>query len=120
MFHLFASDTFPPDTIVEYPKSFLDYGTRSAIFKRLYPVEDNPMRRRGWRLYVVSGAEIVSEGNTLQIDSVRLNCASYPDTLLTDPLAMFAKEDIVTLTPEERCSLTLYTNSADVIRGDVI
>jgi hypothetical protein len=113
-FHLFASDTFPPDTIVDYPKDFQDYGTRYAIFKRLYPPEDDPERRRGWRLYMVSGAEIISEGNTVQIDSVRLNCASYDDTLITDPLAMFTKEDIVTLTPEERCSLTVYTNSQDV------
>lgn len=113
-FHLFASDTFPPDTIDEYLKDFQDYGTRYAIFKRMYPSQEDPMKRRGWRLYMVSGAEIVSEGNTVRIDSVRLNCASYGDTLITDPLAMFAREDIITLVPEERCSLTVYTNSEDV------
>ncbi|MCK4339979.1 MAG: hypothetical protein KAW87_08345, partial [Candidatus Cloacimonetes bacterium] len=46
------------------------------------------------------------------IDSVRLNCSSYPDTLLNDPLALFAKEDIITLIPEEECTLTVYTNYA--------
>jgi hypothetical protein len=113
-FHLFASDTFPPDTIIDYPKDFQDYGTRYAIFKRLYLPEEDPERRRGWRLSLVSGAEIISDGNTVQIDSVRLNCTSYDDTLLTDPLAMFGRDDIVSLVPEERCSLTVYTNSEDV------
>lgn len=112
-FHLFASDTFPPDTILEYLKDFTDYGTRYAIFKRLYPADEDPERRRGWRLSMLSGAEIVSEGNTVTIDSVRLNCLSYPDTVIVDPLAMFLKEGIVTLTPEEQCSLTVYTNTGN-------
>jgi hypothetical protein len=112
-FHLFASDTFPPDTIIEYLKEFQDFGTRYAIFKRLYPSDEDPLGRRGWRLFMISGAEIISQGNTVHIDSIRLNCASYPDSVITDPLAMFSKDDIVTLTPEERCSLTVYTNSGN-------
>lgn len=112
-FHLFASDTFPPDTIVTYLKDFQDDGTRYAIFRRLYPADDDPELRRGWRLSMISGAEIISDGNTVTIDSVRLNCPSYTDTLITDPLALFAKEDIVTLAPEERCSLTVYTNTGN-------
>jgi len=110
-FHLFASDTFPPDTIIEYTKDFTDFGTRYAIFRRHYRPNEDPERRRGWRLEKVSGAEIISEGNTVQIDSVRLNSASYPDTLLTNPLDLFAKEDVITLTPEEECSLTVYADN---------
>ena len=115
--HLFSStDTvFPPDTIIHYTKDFTDYGERYAIFKRLFPVNDDLLRRRGWRLVMVSGAEITSDPNTVQIDSVRLNSVSYPDTLLTDPLALFAKDDVVTLTPEEKCSLTVYTNSDTIV-----
>ena len=111
--HLFSStDTvFPPDTIIHYTKDFTDYGERYAIFKRLFPMDEDPQHRRGWRLVMVSGAEITSDPNTVQIDSVRLNSVSYPDTLFTDPLALFAKEDVVTLAPEEKCSLTVYTNS---------
>jgi hypothetical protein len=112
--HLFSSDTFPPDTILEYTKDFLDLGTRYAVFKRVCTPEEDPYRRRGWRLVAVSGGEIVSAENTVVIDSVRLNSESYPDTLFTDPLAIFAREDIVTLLPEERCSLTVYTNSDTV------
>lgn len=109
--HLFLSDTFPPDTINEYTKNFTDDGKRYAIFKRLYPANEDPQRRRGWRLVKVSGAEIISQGNTVQIDSVRLNSSSYPDTILKDPLALFTKEDVITLKPEEKCSLTVYTNN---------
>ncbi len=113
-FHLFASDTFPPDTIIEYTKDYTDFGTRYAIFRRHYQPHEDPQRRRGWRLEKVSGAEIISEGNTVQIDSVRLNCVSYPDTLFSDPFALFAREDVVVLSPEEECSLTVYTNSEDI------
>ncbi len=111
--HLFSStDTvFPSDTIIHYTKDFTDYGERYAIFKRLFPVNEDPQHRRGWRLVMVSGAEITSDPNTVQIDSVRLNSVNYPDTLFTDPLALFAKEDVVILAPEEKCSLTVYTNS---------
>jgi hypothetical protein len=111
IFHIFADTIFPPDSIIEYTKDFTDFGERNAVFKRLKPVNDDPQHRRGWRLVKVSGAEIISDGNTVQIDSVRLNSEHYPDTLLTDPLALFAKEDVVTLSPEEECSLTVYTNS---------
>jgi len=109
--HLFLSDTFPPDTIDEYTKSFTDTAQRYAILRRLYPHNEDPLRRRGWRLVKISGVEVVSQGNTVQVDSVRLNSSSYPDTLFTDPLALFAKEDVVTLTPEEKCSLTVYANN---------
>ncbi len=111
--NLFSStDTvFPPDTIIHYTKDYTDYGERYAIFKRLQPSNDDPLNRRGWRLVMVSGAEVTSNGNTVQVDSVRLNSPSYPDTLFIDPLALFDVDDVVTLTPEEKCSLTVYTNS---------
>lgn len=110
--HLFASETFPPDSIIEYTKDFTDKGIRYAIFKRFYSPDEDPQHRRGWRLVELSGAEIISKDvNTVWIDSVRLNCSSYPDTLLNDPLALFEKEDIITLIPEEECTLTVYTNS---------
>ncbi len=114
--HLFSStdSVFPPDTIIHYTKGFSDYGQRYAIFKRILPTNEDPQHRRGWRLDMVSGAEITSDPNTVQIDSVRLICDSYPDTLFTDPLALFEKEDVVTLTPEEECSLTVYTNSGAI------
>jgi len=109
--HLFLSDTFPPDTVDEYTKNFTDTGKRYAIFKRIYSQNEDPLRRRGWRLVMLSGVEIISQGNTVQVDSVRLNSSSYPDTLFTDPLALFTKENTVTLTPEEKCSLTVYTDN---------
>jgi len=112
--HLFSDTIFPPDTLIEYTKNFTDHHNRYAIFKRLFHQEEDPMHRRGWRLVMVTGAEMTSEINRVRIDSVRLNCTHYPDTLLTDPLAFFEKDDIITLSPEEKCSLTVYTNSDSV------
>ena len=111
--HLFAweNDT----TVVTYTKDFNDQSLRYAIFKRIYTPENDPLHRRGWRLQEVSGAETGSPNHTVKIDSVRLNCDSYADTVFTNPLAIFSVEDIVKLYPEERCSLTVYTNCGDEI-----
>jgi len=90
-----------PDTVVH--KVLGDTVRRYAIFKR-YAEET---QHRGWRLYKVSGAESVSDVNTVEIDSVHLLSTSY-DTMLTDPLALFLVEDALTFGLGEECSLTVY------------
>ncbi|RLC46802.1 MAG: hypothetical protein DRH57_05365, partial [Candidatus Cloacimonadota bacterium] len=45
--HLFAPDT---DTILHFKKDFTDKGERYAVFKRIYPVDNDSIHRRGWRL----------------------------------------------------------------------
>ena len=114
IFNLWASESFPPDTIYHYTKDYTDFGERHAVFKRLFLPEEDPLLRRGWRLTDISGAESISQVNTVRVDSVRLNSVSYPNKLFTDPLALFDIDDIVTLTPGEECSLTVYTNSDPV------
>ena len=45
--HLFASDSLNPDSIIEYTKDFTDKGERHAVFKRLYPYNEDHQHRRG-------------------------------------------------------------------------
>ena len=99
------------DSIKTYTKDFTDQSLRYAIFKQLFDPAEDPDHRRGWRLTHVSGAETGPENHTVYIDSVRLNCESYPDTLIIDPLAIFSKEELFTVMPEEPCTLTVYTNT---------
>ncbi len=120
IFNLLAYESSSPDTIYHYTKDYIDFGERHAIFKRLHLPEEDPLNRRGWRLTDISGAESISQVNTVRVNSVRLNSASYPDTLFMDPLALFALEDIITVAPEEVCSLTVYTNSQHMQHVDYI
>lgn len=101
------------DSVKTYTKDFTDQSLRYAIFNRLtdFAPEDDPERRRGWRLTHVSGAETGPDNHTVEIESVRLNCDSYPDTLIIDPLAIFSKDELITVMPEEPCTLTVYTNT---------
>ena len=44
------------------------------------------------------------------IDSVRINCESYEDTVFTTPLIFFGKDELLTFLSEETVTLTLYSN----------
>ncbi len=96
-----------PDTLVHIRKDLADTVTRYGIFKR-YAEET---KHRGWRLYKLSGAESISDVNSVAIDSIRIESATY-DTTLTDPLALFLKEDALTFGPGEQCNLKVYTNDS--------
>ncbi|MCD4818220.1 MAG: hypothetical protein K8S23_05980 [Candidatus Cloacimonetes bacterium] len=114
--NLYASQ----DTIELHTKNFVEHSIRNAIFKRLEDAETDPLKRRGWRLTEVSGAETGPGDQTVRIDSVRLNCDSYPDTIFTNPLELFSIEDLITLYPQERCSLTVYTNFDENVEHDFV
>ena len=106
IFHLYVYDTIPPDTIIHYMKNMKDYIIRYAIFKH-YP---DSIGYRGWRLDKISGVDITSYPNTVDIDSVRVECESYPDTVITNPLIFFLRENIFSFAPHEEVSLTLYSD----------
>ncbi len=98
-----------PDTgWVGIQKPFSETSEFFAIFKRTRPIG---APHRGWALTDISGAEGISDSvNTVRIDSVRIQSTSYPDTLLTDPLDIFALADVMTFTSGEQVILTTYTN----------
>lgn len=94
------------DTIDTVDKSLHDTFLRYAIFKR----DTVPGYYRGWRIWMVSGAEATSVPNTVAIDSIRIQSTSYPDTVLTDPLTIVHRDDILTFGPNEQVIVTVYTN----------
>lgn len=103
--HLFVYDTIPPDTIIHYPKDLNDNIIRYAIFKRY----TDSLGYRGWRLENLSGVEIMSDPNTVGIDSIRIECMNYPDTVITDPLNLVKRRNILTFDPEVEVTLTIYS-----------
>lgn len=108
IFNLLVADTMPPDTIINHQKDLQDYLLRYAIFKR----DTNFSQYRGWKLEKITGAEITSDTNTVQIDSIRIQCNSYADTVLSDPHAFFHRDSILTFSPGEAVTLTLYTTDS--------
>ncbi len=106
IFHIYEYDTIPPDTIAHYMKSMKDNITRFAIFKHYA----DSIGYRGWRLEKISGAKITSYPNTVGIDSIRIECESYPNTVIGDPLALVDKEAILSFAPGEEVSLTIYSD----------
>ena len=64
----------------------------------------------GWRLYKISGVEMSSDNVTVRMDSVRLRCSSYTDTVYSDPLALFELDDAFSFAPGEGVSLWVYAN----------
>ena len=69
---------------------------------------------RGWRLKKTSLAYGVSETtNTARIDSLKIH-SSLRDMLITGPLDTYYRVDsLVTFTPGEQLTMTLYTNVTD-------
>lgn len=107
-FHLFVFDTIPPDTIIHYPKNLGDNFLRYAIFRRGTDLTEY----RGWRLEKITGVEVTSDSNTVDIDSVRIECVSYPDTVITDPFVFVDRDNILTFTPGEQVQLTIYIDDS--------
>lgn len=97
----------PPDSTIE--KELADTATRYAVFKR----DTVPGYHRGWRLMGLSGAEVVSDTNTVRIDSVRVEVlATGLDTLIVDPLEIFSRGEVLTLPPGAEVGVTAYTNDS--------
>lgn len=85
----------------------------SAVFKRTGSSEDP---YRGWDLYAISGAWGTSEpeeARTVNIDSIRIQCTSYPDTVFNTPFGITPILQTLTFAPGETVTLTLYSNDPD-------
>jgi len=93
-------------------KPLNDIATRYAIFLK----DTVETYHQGWRLYKISGVEVVSDTVTVAIDSVTIVSSRYPHTSLTDPLALFLLDDALKFTQGEGVSLWVYANdgTADV------
>ena len=104
---LFACDTICRDTIIHYPypKNIRDNVIRYVIFKHY----SDSIGYRGWRLEKISSAEITSNPHTVDIDSVRIECVSYLDTVITNSLTLFRRRNIFRFAPEEEVILTVYS-----------
>jgi hypothetical protein len=83
----------------------------SAVFKRTGNHGDP---YRGWDLSAISGAWGTSEPNrTVTIDSLRIQCATHPDTVFSTPLGITPILQTLTFAPGETVTLTLYANVPD-------
>lgn len=100
-----AVDSLGDSTIALYKKYFIDHAKRYAIFKR----DSIPTHLRGWRLYALSGVEIVSDTNTVDIDSVKIEWDGNM-LMVTDPLELQRREEVLTFEPGEELIITVYTN----------
>ncbi len=97
------------DTVI-VEKHFTDNWTRSAIFKK----DTVSTYHRGWRLYAISGTEITTDSNDVQIDSVRITLQNTGlDTLITDVTNLVKREDIIKVKPGDHANITIYTNESD-------
>jgi hypothetical protein len=113
VFHVLEKDTSAsPDTVIDHQKILEDHSYNYAIFKRYPGVSDY----RGWRLESLTGVRVegreFAQGDCVyvRIDSVRINCESYEDTLFTSPLVFFQREELLTFRAQETVTLTLYSD----------
>jgi hypothetical protein len=97
---------------VLWDKNLAETAEVRATFLRTGTVDDE---HRGWQLHTISLAYGASDSvNTVRIDSVRINCLSYPDLLIADPLnTYYDVEDLLTFQSLEDVTVTLYTNVVD-------
>jgi len=96
-----------PDSLIQ--KDLADSSVRYAVFKR----DTVSTYHRGWRLIGLSGVEIVSDSNTVRVDSVRVEVPSMGwDTLVVEPLDIFPRDKVLTLPPDMEVEVTAYTNDS--------
>lgn len=107
LFHILALDTAAnPDSVIDYQKDLGDNFMSYAVFKR-YPEE---ILHRGWRLESLTGVEVNSDSVEVQIDSIRINCESYVDTVIVSPWVLFQRGELLTFGREEEVTLTIYSD----------
>ena len=85
----------------------------SAFFQRTGEPGDP---YRGWDLYAISGAWGTSEpegSRTVTIDSLRIECTTYPDTVFSTPLCITPILQTLTFAPGETVILTVYSNDPE-------
>lgn len=98
-------------TAARWVKALTEKVRMNAIYLREGSVSDP---NRGWKLKKLSLVKAVSETlNTVRIDSVRFR-TSLQDFTIVDPLNTYYRLDsLVSFTPHEQVTITMYTNTAD-------
>ncbi len=116
VFHVLERDiSASPDTVIDHQKVLEDHSSDYAIFKR-YP---GVSAYRGWRLESLTGVDVdgreIAHGDCVIvfIDSLRINCESYEDTLFTTPFVFFHREELLTFEGQETVTFTLYSRCGD-------
>jgi hypothetical protein len=99
------------DTAVKWTKPLQEAVQMNAVYRREGKDTDAD---RGWKLKKISLANGVSETtNTVSIDSLRIH-SSLRDILIAGPLdSYYMLDSLITFTPGELLTLTLYTNVTD-------
>lgn len=100
----------PPETTLQlWTKRLVERVSLRAVFFR---TGENTDSTRGWRLSALSLVNGTSESTrTVTIDSMRIR-SSLRDIIVRDPFATFFNADtMVTFTPGEQMTVTLYTNA---------
>jgi hypothetical protein len=112
VFHILEVDTSAsPDTLIDHQKNLDDNSSHYAIFKRTF----GATAYRGWRLESLTGVNVYGldrqKGDcvVVWIDSVRISCKSYEDTLFTTPYVFFGRGELLTFERQEAVTLTLYS-----------
>jgi len=112
VFHILEIDTSAsPDTVIDHQKNLDDNSSNYAIFKRAL----GATAYRGWVLESLTGVDVIGldrqKGDcvVVWIDSLRINCESYEDTLFTTPFVFFGKGELLTFGGQEEVTLTLYS-----------
>jgi hypothetical protein len=116
-FHVLEKETSAStDTLIDHQKDLIDVSHNYAVFKR-YP---GVSAHRGWRLESLTGVWVdgfeIAPGDCLfvNIDSVRINCESYEDTLFTIPFVFFQRDELLTFESQKAVTITLYSHRPDV------
>ncbi len=102
----------PPDTTwLLWQKAVAETVKIKAIFTRTGSETDTITR--GWQLTKISLAWGQSDSvHTVRIDSLRIQCPSYPNLVIANPLdTFFTLGNLLTFNPAELVTLTLYTNA---------
>jgi len=108
--HIIAIDSIGDTTIQMYNKFFIEHGKRYAIFKK----DTVATYHRGWRLYALSGVDVTSEPNTVQIDSVKIEWGDST-RVITDILELETREEVFTMNPEQVFTISVYTNDTTAL-----
>lgn len=108
IFHIFGiaeGDTVP----THFEKPFADQGIRYAYLKKFAPNPDLPAR---WGLIGLTGTLIESPDGTVEIESIAFQGASI-DTVVTDVLGMFSRNNILTVEHGDEVTVTVTTSHVD-------
>jgi len=108
--YILAGDSIGDTTLQLYTKFFIDHGKRYAVFKR----DTVANYHRGWRLYALSGVDVTSEPNTVQIDSIKIDWGDST-RVITDILKLKTREEVLTISPDEVFTISVYTNDTTAL-----